>query len=158
MKTYPNYVWILNETTKKQSQNTHVEVHIFARQTSKARSRVWIVQNNLHIAKTEPKELALNSTESFAAEMKLPTPLHASAWTISMNHPFLFHRKLSNQSVPQHIFSKKKPLSHTHTHTHTYTRLGFKCLIDSTLTINTCRWLSMVVACIARNRPAWKVL
>ena len=34
----------------KQSQNTHVEVNIFARQKSKARSRVRIVQNNLHIA------------------------------------------------------------------------------------------------------------
>ena len=27
-------------------------VNIFARQKSKARSRVWIVQNNLHIAET----------------------------------------------------------------------------------------------------------
>ena len=34
----------------KRSQNTHVEVNFFARQKSKARSRVWIVQNNLHIA------------------------------------------------------------------------------------------------------------
>jgi len=42
----------------------------------------------------------------------------------------------------QEITKKKK----------TDTRLGFKCLIDSTLTIN--RWLSMVAACIARNRPA----
>ena len=38
--------------TDNQSQNTHVEVHIFARQKSKAQSRVWIVQNNLHIAET----------------------------------------------------------------------------------------------------------
>ena len=38
--------------TGKQSQNTHVEVHIFARQKSKVQSGVWIVQNNLHIAET----------------------------------------------------------------------------------------------------------
>ena len=36
----------------KQSENTHVEVNIFAMQKSKALSRVWIVQNNLHIAET----------------------------------------------------------------------------------------------------------
>ena len=41
-----------NENVDKQSKNTHVEVNIFARQKSKARSRVWIVQNNLHIAET----------------------------------------------------------------------------------------------------------
>ena len=43
---------ILIENGDKQSQNTHVEVNIFARQKSKARKRVWIVQNNLHIAET----------------------------------------------------------------------------------------------------------
>ena len=53
MKTKPNKVQILNENGDKQSQNTHVEVNIFARQKSKVRSRVWIVQNNLHIAETE---------------------------------------------------------------------------------------------------------
>ena len=52
MKTQPNTVQILDENEDKQSQNTHVEVNIFARQKSKARSRVWIVQNNLHIAET----------------------------------------------------------------------------------------------------------
>ena len=43
---------IFNENGDKQSQNTHVEVKIFARQNSGARSRVWIVQINLHIAET----------------------------------------------------------------------------------------------------------
>ena len=52
MKTKPNKVQILNENGDKQSQNTHVEVNIFARQRSKARSRIWIVHNNLHIAET----------------------------------------------------------------------------------------------------------
>ena len=52
MKTWPNKVQILSENGDKQSQNTHVEVNIFARQKSKARSRGWIVQNNLHIAET----------------------------------------------------------------------------------------------------------
>ena len=47
-----NKAKILNENGDKQSQNTHVEVKIFARQKSKARSRVWLVQNNLHIAET----------------------------------------------------------------------------------------------------------
>ena len=50
MKTKPNKVQIHNENGDKQSQNTHVEVNIFARQKLKVRSRVWIVQNNLHIA------------------------------------------------------------------------------------------------------------
>ena len=48
----PNKAQILSENGDKQSQNTHVEVNIFARQKSKARSRVWIVQNNLHIVET----------------------------------------------------------------------------------------------------------
>ena len=44
---------ILNENVDKQSQNTHVEVNIFARQKStEALGRVWIVQNNLHIGET----------------------------------------------------------------------------------------------------------
>ena len=47
-----NKVKILNENGDKQSQNTHVEVNIFARQKSKAQSRVWFAQNNLHIAET----------------------------------------------------------------------------------------------------------
>ena len=56
MKTSPNTVQtnakILNENGDKQSQNSHVEVNIFARRKSKAWSKVWIVQNNLHIAET----------------------------------------------------------------------------------------------------------
>ena len=52
MKTLPNKMQILNENGDKQSHNTHVEVNIFSRKKSKARSRVWIVQNNLHIAET----------------------------------------------------------------------------------------------------------
>ena len=47
-----NEAQILTENGDKQSQNTHVEVNIFASQKSKARSRVWIVQNNLHNAET----------------------------------------------------------------------------------------------------------
>ena len=43
---------MLDKNGDKQSQNTHVEVTIFARQNSKARNRGWIVQNNLHIAET----------------------------------------------------------------------------------------------------------
>ena len=46
---------ILNENGDKRSQNTHAEVNIFATQKSKARSRVWIVQNNLRIAETYTK-------------------------------------------------------------------------------------------------------
>ena len=38
-------------------------VNILARQKSKARSKIQIVQNNLHIAETKRKELVLNSTE-----------------------------------------------------------------------------------------------
>ena len=52
METYPNKVQILDENRDKRNQNTHFEVNIFARQKSKARSRVWIVQNNFHITET----------------------------------------------------------------------------------------------------------
>ena len=55
MKTKPNKVQIHNENGDMQSQNTHVEVNISARQKSKAQSRVWIVQNNLHIVETYTK-------------------------------------------------------------------------------------------------------
>ena len=43
--------------------------------------RVWIVQNNLHIAETRlSKETCpIKLDGNFAAEMKLPTSLHASA-------------------------------------------------------------------------------
>ena len=78
-KTKPNKVQILNENRDKQSQNTHVEVNIFARQKSKARSRVWIVQNNLHIAETYTKGTCTRlgtCTRHFAAEMKLHTSFY----------------------------------------------------------------------------------
>ena len=53
MKTKPNKVQILDENGDKQSQNNHLEVNIFARHAKvKVPSRVWIVQNNLHIAET----------------------------------------------------------------------------------------------------------
>ena len=64
MKTWPNKVQILSENVDKQSQNTHLEVNIFARQKSKARSRVRIVQNIFALPKlNKTKELALNATE-----------------------------------------------------------------------------------------------
>ena len=47
-----NVAYSVKMETNKVKINTHVEVNIFARQKSKARSRVWIVQNNLHIAET----------------------------------------------------------------------------------------------------------
>ena len=62
----------------RQSQNTHVEVNIFARQKSKAQSRVWIVQNNLHIAETCTKGTSAELDWNFSAEMKLHTSLHTS--------------------------------------------------------------------------------
>ena len=36
---------MVSENVDKQNENTHLEVNIFARQKSKARSRVRIVQN-----------------------------------------------------------------------------------------------------------------
>ena len=64
MKTWPNKVQILSENEDKQNQNTHLEVNIFARQKSKARSRVRIVQNIFTLPKlNEAKELALNATK-----------------------------------------------------------------------------------------------
>ena len=51
MKTYSNKEKLLNENGDKQNQNTYIEViNIFARRKSKARSRIWIVHNNLYIA------------------------------------------------------------------------------------------------------------
>ena len=53
MKTKADKVKMLNENVDKQSQKTHVEENIFARQKStEALSGVWIVQNNLHIGET----------------------------------------------------------------------------------------------------------
>ena len=60
-----NKVKIVNENVDKITQNTHVLVNILARQTSKAGSRVWIVQN-VHIAETVGEvtnQSQLNSTE-----------------------------------------------------------------------------------------------
>ena len=59
MKMYANKVKILNENVDKQSQNTHVEVNIFARQKSEARNKVWIAQNNLHITQNSAEILQL---------------------------------------------------------------------------------------------------
>ena len=50
VKHNTNTQWKWRKT--KSLQNTHAEVNIFAREKSKARSKVWIVQNNLHIAET----------------------------------------------------------------------------------------------------------
>jgi len=58
----------------------HLEVQIFARQKSKALSRVWIVQNDHHIAETRlSKGTFPKLNGNFATEMKLPTSLHTSA-------------------------------------------------------------------------------
>ena len=70
MKTQANKVKILNENVDKQdkqSQNTHVEVNIFARHKSKARIRAWIVLKNLHIAETFTKGTCTKLDENFAA-------------------------------------------------------------------------------------------
>ena len=58
----------------RQSQNIHVEVNIFARQKSKDRSRVWIVQNNLYIAETYTKGTCTKIDGNFVAKLKLHTP------------------------------------------------------------------------------------
>ena len=50
-----------NKNEDKQSKK-YSSGNILAWQKSKTLSRVWIVQNNLHIAETKQKELALNST------------------------------------------------------------------------------------------------
>ena len=62
MKTQTNKVKILKENVDKQSQNTHVEVNIFATHKSKARIRVWIVQKIFTLPKLKQQELAQNST------------------------------------------------------------------------------------------------
>ena len=49
-----NKVKILSENVDKKIQN-QVLVNILAWQKSKARSRVWIVQNDVHIAETLAK-------------------------------------------------------------------------------------------------------
>ena len=48
----------------KQSQNTQVLITILAWQKSKTQSRVWIVQNDVHIAETSTTETrSLNETK-----------------------------------------------------------------------------------------------
>ena len=56
MKSKPNKVQILDENRDKQSQNTHLEVNIFARQKSK-------FEVGFRLPKLKQMELALNSTE-----------------------------------------------------------------------------------------------
>ena len=60
MKTKPNKVQILGENVDKQSQNTHVEVNIFAKSQRLEASRVGIVQNNLHITENLIKQRNLH--------------------------------------------------------------------------------------------------
>ena len=69
MKTWPNKVQIFSENLDKQSQNSHLEVNIFARQKSKARSRVRIVQNIFTLPKLNYKGTCTNGDGNFAAEM-----------------------------------------------------------------------------------------
>ena len=53
-------------------------MNIFARQKSKARSSVWIVQNNLHIAETYAEGTRTKRDEHFAAELKLHTSFYGA--------------------------------------------------------------------------------
>ena len=50
--------------------------NIFARQKSKARSRVWIAHNNLHTAETSTKGTSTKLDGNFGAEMKLLTSFY----------------------------------------------------------------------------------
>ena len=51
--------------TREVWRTQNFEVNIFARQKSKARSRVWIFQNNLHIA---AQDLIIYSTKYLVSE------------------------------------------------------------------------------------------
>ena len=64
MKTKPNKVQILDENGGKQSQNTHLEVNIFARQKSKFEVGFRLFRITFTLPKVKQKEVALNSTES----------------------------------------------------------------------------------------------
>ena len=63
MKTKPNKVQILNENGDKQSQNTHVEVNIFATQKSTFGVGFGLFRIIFTLPKLKQKELALNSTD-----------------------------------------------------------------------------------------------
>ena len=63
MKRKPNKVQILDENGDKQSQNTHLEVNIFARQKSKFEVGFGLLRIIFTLPKLKQKELALNSTE-----------------------------------------------------------------------------------------------
>ena len=63
MKTKPNKVKILNENGDKLSQNTHVEVNIFARQKSRREVGFGLLKIIFTLPKLKQKERALNSAE-----------------------------------------------------------------------------------------------
>ena len=54
---------ILNENEDKQSQNTHVEVNIFAKQKSKCEVGFGLFRIIFTLPKLKQKELALNATK-----------------------------------------------------------------------------------------------
>ena len=70
MKAEPNKVQILEENGDKQSQNTHLEVNIFARQKSKFEVGFGLFRIIFTLLKLKQKELALNSTEILQLIMK----------------------------------------------------------------------------------------
>ena len=70
MKAEPNKVQILEENGDKQSQNTHLEVNIFARQKSKFEVGFGLFRVIFTLLKLKQKELALNSMESLQLIMK----------------------------------------------------------------------------------------
>ena len=63
MKTKPNKVQILSENGDKQSQNTHIEVNIFATQSQRLEVGVGLFRIIFTLPKLKQKELALNSKE-----------------------------------------------------------------------------------------------
>ena len=63
MKTKPNKIQILNENGDKQSQNTRVEVTIFARQKSALGVGFGLFRIIFTLPKLKQKELALNSAD-----------------------------------------------------------------------------------------------
>ena len=70
MKTKPNKIQIPDENGDKQSQSTHLEVNIFARQKSKFEVGFGLFRIIFTLPKLKQTELALNSTETLQLIMK----------------------------------------------------------------------------------------
>ena len=85
MKALPNKVQILNENGDKQSQNTRVEVNIFAR----LKVRFGLFRIIFTLPKLTQKELALNSTEILLLKLNSTCTRHCTCHFIEHGRAYI---------------------------------------------------------------------